>query len=178
MNQHSKSFGLGVVAVWSLMMWSTLALGTYQLMFVSCVLHVIFSGWQLSYVDQYRTKPLHAWTGDPHFPLVLFHNIEFYLTKARKLILLQLCANSISLKFWLKIWTSPYLSRQVYSWLCSPLDKHVSKFYSHTAFHLYISFHLTLWVACMPLESPSAYNMYLFNLRIANHILIIITKMG
>ncbi len=26
----------------------------------------------------------------------------------------------------------------------------------------------------MPLESPLAYNMYLFNLQIANHILIII----
>ncbi len=28
----------------------------------------------------------------------------------------------------------------------------------------------------MPLESPLAYNMYLFNLRIANHILIKIIK--
>ncbi len=40
--------------------------------------------------------------------------------------------------------------------------------------HLYItmitiSFNLTLWVACMPLESYSAYNMYLFNLQMANH---------
>ncbi len=34
----------------------------------------------------------------------------------------------------------------------------------------FISF--TLWVACMPLENPSAYNMYLLNLRITNHILI------
>ncbi len=35
----------------------------------------------------------------------------------------------------------------------------------------------SLWVACMPLESPLAYyNMYLFNLRIANHILIDILK--
>ncbi len=25
------------------------------------------------------------------------------------------------------------------------------------SFHLYISFHLTLWVACLPLESPLAY---------------------
>ncbi len=41
-----------------------------------------------------------------------------------------------------------------------------------SSFHLHISFHLTLWVACVPLESPSAYNMYLFNLQIANHILI------
>ncbi len=41
-----------------------------------------------------------------------------------------------------------------------------------SSFHLYISFHLTLWVACVPLESPSGYNMYLFNLHIANHILI------
>ncbi len=39
-------------------------------------------------------------------------------------------------------------------------------------FHLYISFRLTLWVAWVPLESPLAYNIYLFNLRIANHILI------
>ncbi len=39
-------------------------------------------------------------------------------------------------------------------------------------FHLYISFYLTLWVAYVPLESPLAYNMYLFNLRIANDILI------
>ncbi len=37
--------------------------------------------------------------------------------------------------------------------------------------HLFIcTFHLTLWVACVPLESPSAYNMYLSNLRIVNHI--------
>ncbi len=41
-----------------------------------------------------------------------------------------------------------------------------------SSFHLYILFHLTLWVVCVPLESPLAYNMYLFNLRIANHILI------
>ncbi len=45
--------------------------------------------------------------------------------------------------------------------------------YFMSSFNLYISFHLTLWVACVPLESPSAYNIYLFNLRIANHILII-----
>ncbi len=41
--------------------------------------------------------------------------------------------------------------------------------------HLFIctfNFHLTLWVACLPLESPSACNMYLFNLWIANHLLI------
>ncbi len=39
--------------------------------------------------------------------------------------------------------------------------------------HLFIcTFHVTLWVACVPLEDPLAYNMYLFNLRIANHILI------
>ncbi len=45
--------------------------------------------------------------------------------------------------------------------------------YFMSSFHLYISFHLTLWVACVPLESPSAYNiMYLFNLWIANHVLI------
>ncbi len=46
------SFALGVVAEWSkvlsevpwpLMVWSTLALGTYQLRFVSWVFHVIFS---------------------------------------------------------------------------------------------------------------------------------------
>ncbi len=30
----------------------------------------------------------------------------------------------------------------------------------------------TLWVACMLLENPSAYNMYLFNQLITNHILI------
>ncbi len=45
-----------------------------------------------------------------------------------------------------------------------------------SSFHLYISFHLTLWVACVPLESPLAYNMYLFNLRFANHIVIKIQK--
>ncbi len=44
--------------------------------------------------------------------------------------------------------------------------------YFMSSFHLYISFHLTLWVACMPLESPLEYNMYLFNLQIANHMLI------
>ncbi len=46
------TFALGVVAEWSkvltavpwaLMVWSTLALGTYQLRFVSWVFHVIFS---------------------------------------------------------------------------------------------------------------------------------------
>ncbi len=31
---------------------------------------------------------------------------------------------------------------------------------------------LTLWVACVPLEIPLAYDMYLFNLWIANHTLI------
>ncbi len=41
-----------------------------------------------------------------------------------------------------------------------------------SSFHLYISFHLTLCVTCVPLESPLAYDMYLFNLRTANHILI------
>ncbi len=41
-----------------------------------------------------------------------------------------------------------------------------------SSFHLYISFHFTLWVVCVLLESPLAYNMYLFNLRIAHHILI------
>ncbi len=39
-----------------------------------------------------------------------------------------------------------------------------------SSFHLYISYHLTLWVACVPLESPLAYNMYLFSLRIAKYI--------
>ncbi len=40
------------------------------------------------------------------------------------------------------------------------------------------SFHfiLTPWVACVPLESPLAYNMYLFNLWIVNHILIKFNK--
>ncbi len=45
------------------------------------------------------------------------------------------------------------------------------------SYHLFIcTFHFIWhfgWV-CMPLESPSTYNMYLFNLWIANHILIII----
>ncbi len=62
----------------------------------------------------------------------LFHNIELCLTKARKLILLQFCTNSISLKFLLKIWTSPHLSTKVQSLLCSTRDKHVSKVYSNT----------------------------------------------
>ncbi len=31
---------------------------------------------------------------------------------------------------------------------------------------------MTLWVFCVPLKSPLAYNMYLFNVRMANHILI------
>ncbi len=31
-------------------------------------------------------------------------------------------------------------------------------------------------MACVPLESPSAYNMYLFNLQIVNHVLIKILK--
>ncbi len=44
--------------------------------------------------------------------------------------------------------------------------------YFMSSFHSYISFHLTLWVACVPLESLISYNMYLFNLRIANHKLI------
>ncbi len=44
--------------------------------------------------------------------------------------------------------------------------------YYMSYFHLYISFDLTFWVAYMTLESSSAYKMYLFNLRIANHILI------
>ncbi len=35
---------------------------------------------------------------------------------------------------------------------------------------LIYTFHLTLWVACIPLESPLAYNMYLFYHRIANYI--------
>ncbi len=39
-------------------------------------------------------------------------------------------------------------------------------------FHLYISFRLTLWVACVPLESSLAYNMYLSNLQIEIHMLI------
>ncbi len=41
-----------------------------------------------------------------------------------------------------------------------------------SSFHLYILFHLTLWVASVPLENPLEYNMYLFILKIANHILI------
>ncbi len=44
--------------------------------------------------------------------------------------------------------------------------------YFLSCFYLYISFHLILWVACVPLESTLAYNIYLFNLRNANHILI------
>ncbi len=38
------------------------------------------------------------------------------------------------------------------------------------SFHLYISFNLTLWVACIHLESPLTYNMYLFNPWSINHI--------
>ncbi len=41
-----------------------------------------------------------------------------------------------------------------------------------SSFHLYISFHLTLWMACVPFENTSTYNMYLFNLWIPNHTLI------
>ncbi len=33
--------------------------------------------------------------------------------------------------------------------------------YFMSSFHLYISFHVTLWVACVPLESPLAYK-YVF----------------
>ncbi len=40
------------------------------------------------------------------------------------------------------------------------------------SFDFYILLHLTLWVACMHLESPLVYNMYVFNLWIANRILI------
>ncbi len=45
------------------------------------------------------------------------------------------------------------------------------------SFHLYISFHFTLWGACVPLENPLAHNMDLFN-QIANHILIKIKNIG
>ncbi len=36
-----------------------------------------------------------------------------------------------------------------------------------SSFYLYITFHLTFWVACVPLENHLAYIMYLFNLWIS-----------
>ncbi len=92
-------------------------------------------GWELSDVHQSWTKLLHAWASDLHFPLVkwtsIFHwfiNLKLYLIKTRKLLVLLFYTN---IKFLLKIWASSYLFGLVYSWFCSPQDKHTSKFYSH-----------------------------------------------
>ncbi len=41
-----------------------------------------------------------------------------------------------------------------------------------SSYNFYISFHFTLWVSLRAFIKPLPYNMYLFNLRIANHILI------
>ncbi len=68
-------------------------------------------------------------------------------------------------QFLAHLWCDPHMS-----WAHNCSGSYPGYFMS--SFHLYISFHWTLCVACVPLESPLAYNMYVFNLRIANHILI------
>ncbi len=71
---------LGVVAKWSkvltavpwpLMVWSTLALGTYQFKFVSWVFHVIFSF--VHFISLYTLGGLHAFRKPLPYNIYLFN---------------------------------------------------------------------------------------------------------
>ncbi len=75
-----EHYALGVVAEWSkvltaapwpLMVWSTLALGTYQLRFTSWVFHVIFSF--VHFISLYTLGVLRAFRKPLPYNMYLFH---------------------------------------------------------------------------------------------------------
>ncbi len=94
-------FALGVVAEWSkvltadpwpFMVWSTLALGTYQLRFVSWVFHVIFS--LVHFISLYTLGGLRAFRKPLPYNMYLFNLQIAYLILIKILIFVLLIASS------------------------------------------------------------------------------------
>ncbi len=110
-NWWERNFALGVVGEWSkvlttvpwpFMVWSTLALGTYQLRFVSWVFHVIFSF--AHFISLYTLGGLRVFRKPLPYNMYLF-NLRI--------------ANHILIKIKIKLSPSPFSINE--RWVCVAL---------------------------------------------------------